>query len=124
QGDGPTVRLLDVRTAQRQAGGLRCGRLPADRVRHQHHLLAVRRRPRRMAPDRAWRRCRACPPGAAGMKRIAFALALAACTSSTESDEAHRQFIDKASRALHPSAPPLTPDQIDAMMDLSDEEVV
>lgn len=51
--------------------------------------------------------------------------ALAACGGPTgESDEAHRQFIDKASRALHPSAPPLTADQIDQMMDLSDEEIV
>ncbi|HTL33791.1 MAG TPA: c-type cytochrome domain-containing protein [Kofleriaceae bacterium] len=60
------------------------------------------------------------------MQRTLFAVALiSACTSSSgDSDDAHRQFIDKASRALHPAAAPLTANEIDAMMDLSNEEVV
>ena len=59
------------------------------------------------------------------MRRNLVLVLLVACGGTTgESDDARRQFIDKASRALHPSAAPLTADQVDAMMDMSDEDIV
>lgn len=57
-------------------------------------------------------------------RTLAITLALVSACGSSNDTEEHRQFIDKAARALHPSAPPLTEDQIDALADLDDDEVV
>ena len=50
--------------------------------------------------------------------------ALAACGTDSRDDDARRLFIQKASRALHPSAPELTPDEVDALLTHSDEQIV
>ena len=53
---------------------------------------------------------------------IACALALAAC--GNQDTEERRRFVDKASHALHPSAPPLTEDEMTGLLDKSDDEII
>jgi hypothetical protein len=54
--------------------------------------------------------------------QVLIAIALVAC--GTDDTAARRQFIDKASHEMHPFAPPLSPDQVDALLDKSDDEIV
>jgi hypothetical protein len=49
--------------------------------------------------------------------------AVAACSDRVDTP-ARRNFIQKASHALHPSAPPLEPAEIDALLDRDDDDII
>jgi hypothetical protein len=56
--------------------------------------------------------------------RIPALLAIALVACGTDDSPDRRQFIQKAAHEMHPFAPPLSPDQVDALLDKNDDEVV
>jgi hypothetical protein len=55
---------------------------------------------------------------------ILAAIALCAACTAPDRSETRRRFVAKASRALHPSAPPLAAADIDALLASSDDDIV
>lgn len=56
-------------------------------------------------------------------KTILIAIMVAACDNDVDV-ESRRQFIHKASQALHPSAAPLSESEVDALVGKSDDEII
>ncbi len=57
-------------------------------------------------------------------KLIWIAAVVAACGSDPQTTEDRRRFVEKTAHLLHPSSPPLTDAEIDALLELDDEEIV